>query len=69
MNMSKYARDIRKMKQSECVCTICGHKFPIARSRKQRERGHIKDLYCIVCGEVTEHKEIRQCDFLNEMIM
>ena len=34
---------------------------------KQREKGHIKDLYCPVCRETVKNLEIRHCDWLEEI--
>lgn len=33
----------------------------------QREKGHIKDLHCILCGSVTKNIEVRHCDWLEEI--
>ncbi len=49
---------------SNCICQQCGSKFPIPRIKRQREKNHVKDLYCIVCKERTPHKELRSCDFV-----
>lgn len=34
---------------------------------RQREKGHIKDLYCLECNKVTKNLEIRYCDDYLEM--
>lgn len=34
----------------------------------QREKGHVKDLYCTVCMEDVKCLEIRHCDWLEEMM-
>ena len=34
----------------------------------QREKGHVKDLYCPVCMEDVKCLEIRHCDWLEEMM-
>lgn len=34
----------------------------IQRGGKQREKGHVKDLTCLVCDEVTKNAEVRYCD-------
>lgn len=34
----------------------------------QRERGHIKDLYCLQCQEITKNIEIRYCDSFEEIV-
>jgi hypothetical protein len=49
---------------SECICQECGSKFPIPRTKKQREKNHIKTLYCTKCRERTFHVEVRECDFV-----
>ena len=41
----------------ECICTECGQKMFVPR-RRMRERGHIKDLYCISCGKITGFREL-----------
>lgn len=55
---------MRKVKISNCICMECGNEFPIPRTKKQREKGHNKDLYCIKCKKRTTHIEVRECDFL-----
>ena len=35
--------------------------------RNQREKWHIKDLYCPICNEVVKCLEIRHCDWLEEI--
>lgn len=51
--------------KSEFYCCKCGQRgIPIQRSRaRTREKGHIKDLYCVHCNQVTQHIEKRSCDF------
>lgn len=66
--MSKYARDIHKTKISNFYCTVCNHVTPLPRCRKQREKGHIKDLWCLRCKQVTQHVEVRSCDFIYENV-
>lgn len=34
----------------------------IQRGNKQREKGHIKDLYCLSCSDITKNMEVRYCD-------
>lgn len=52
---------IRKGSTSDFYCTKCGNKgIPIFRpNNKNREAGHLKKLYCLHCGEMTNHCEIR----------
>ena len=59
-------------KSSRFICLKClDWKFTyiqgIQRSH-QREKGHIKDLYCLKCQSVTKNLEIRWCDGLDEMM-
>jgi hypothetical protein len=35
--------------------------------KKQREYGHIKDLYCVYCKDTTKNIEVRFCDFYSEL--
>lgn len=51
----------RNMTISDFYCTKCGRKgIPIARKQgQQREPGHLKKLYCLACGEETNHAEVR----------
>lgn len=47
--------------RSDCECPECGHVFPIwRRIGREREFGHIKDLWCVVCKRVTKHREYRK---------
>ena len=68
--MSKYARDIHKTKISNFYCTElgCNYSIPLPRSRKQREKGHVKDVWCPKCKRVTPHVEVRACDFIYEYV-
>ena len=34
----------------------------------QREKGHIKDLYCLQCHDTTKNLEVRYCDSFDEMM-
>jgi hypothetical protein len=40
----------------------------IQRNHGQRERGHIKDLYCLYDKEETKNLEVRYCDIYSEMM-
>lgn len=48
--------------ESEFYCCKCGTKgIPIARKKgKAREAGHLKKLYCLKCGEETNHAECKE---------
>jgi hypothetical protein len=51
----------RNITTSDFYCTKCGRKgIPLARKQgQQREPGHLKRLYCLACGEETNHAEVR----------
>lgn len=53
-------------KQSRFICCQClTENFigsGIQRGSKQREKGHVKDLTCLVCNNITKNVEIRYCD-------
>lgn len=34
----------------------------------QREKNHVKDLYCLQCQTVTKNLEVRYCDSFQEMM-
>lgn len=54
-------KDPRLQKISDFYCTECGHKnYPIIRTTKEREPGHLKKLYCLYCRKETNMAEIRQ---------
>ena len=57
----KNPKDIRRMSLSDFYCTRCGNKsYPIIRRPGQnREPGHLKKLYCLICQEEVNMAEIR----------
>lgn len=44
------------------ICLECGKKgIPVPRKEHRlREKGHIKNLYCIYCKKETQHIEVRE---------
>ncbi len=50
-----------KFNQSDFYCTCCGKKgLPVQRKKGQeREKGHLKKLYCIFCNKEINHVEIK----------
>ena len=49
-----------KMTKSDFYCVICGNKgIPVIRHGAQREKGHLKKLFCLCCNKETNHAEIR----------
>ena len=55
--MSKNCKQV----QSRFFCTKCGKEgLPVYRKMGQeRKSGHLKKLYCLYCGEETNHCEIK----------
>jgi len=54
-------RRSKKFSISDMYCVECGQKnIPIPRKvGKERERGHLKKLYCVHCNKETNHCEIK----------
>lgn len=45
-------------------CEECGNTIPLPRgNHKQREKNHIKHVYCIKCKKETAHIEKREFDY------
>ena len=59
-------------KQSRFLCLKCGRTDGcvegIQRNGHEREKYHIKDLWCCYCKETTHCLEIRYKDYLPDMI-
>lgn len=69
----RHSKDVRLQKLSDFYCTQCGNKgIPILRTKKEREPGHLKKLFCLYCQKETNMVEIKQNgkytleDFLKE---
>ena len=46
------------------VCPECGKTFPLPRTKSmKRNKGHIKDLYCVYCNKEVKATEIRNGDY------
>ena len=56
-------RKVTNYKKSDFVCPKCGFVIPLPRVRRQREKGHIKDLYCPRCKKIIKTVEVRASDF------
>ncbi len=52
-------RTVRYVKDHDFYCTQCGKKgIPVCRTtRKTREAGHLKKLFCMTCNTETNHVE------------
>lgn len=59
-------------KQSRFICCKCLTEnligAGIQRGGKQREKGHVKDLTCLVCNDITKNAEVRYCDDYLEIL-
>ena len=54
----------KKYNISYFICPECNNCFPLPRSKsKKRNKGHIKDLYCIYCKKIVKTTEIRNGDY------
>lgn len=57
-------------KSSQFICLRCMELNQlgsgIQRFGRQREKWHIKDLYCLTCGSVEKNLEVRWCDDVTE---
>ena len=55
-------------KRSSFICLKCLHTgISGIQRKKQREKFHIKTLFCCKCETDTKHVEIRYCDWLKEI--
>ena len=50
---------------SQFLCPECNGIIPLPRVKRNREKGHIKDLYCPWCKTVQKTKEYK----INQLIM
>lgn len=45
------------------ICPECGNITPLPRKKSsKRNKGHIKDLFCIRCNEIVKTMEVREGD-------
>lgn len=49
-----------------CKCLQVG--IPGIQRKSQREKFHVKDLFCPHCQIETKHIEIRHCDWIEEVM-
>lgn len=55
------------MVKSELICFECGNIMPIPRQiRRQRNKYHIKDMFCFKCDNITKHIELRDGDIVKK---
>ena len=49
---------------SDMYCEKCNFKTTVPRKRgQQREKGHLKTMFCPRCKEMKRFKEVREIDF------
>lgn len=54
---------------SKCYCPVCNTVMPVPRtSARTREKNHHKNLWCPVCQKEQNMIEIRDCDFVMNML-
>lgn len=67
--MSRYKNGNPK-RQSRFICLHCMNENMIATGIQrvsQREKNHVKDMYCLHCKKVTKNIEVRHCDTYAEV--
>ena len=52
----------RSIRISDFYCKVCNAKIPLPRTRREREKYHIKDMYCPFCKEIRAFYEVRSGD-------
>ena len=53
----------QKYNISYFICPECGSSMPLPRKKsRRRDKGHVKDLYCVFCNKVVKTTEVRQGD-------
>lgn len=46
------------------ICPDCGKSLPLPRLKScKRNKGHIKDLFCVYCNKMVKTTEVRSGDF------
>ena len=57
-------------KASRFICCKCKQMNRVGEGIQRkygREKGHVKDLYCLNCDEVTKNVEVRYCDVIETL--
>ena len=61
-------RKVRGCVISNFVCQECGTVVPLPRNHgRQRENGHVKDIWCPKCKCVSKFKEVKYNQFFDEV--
>lgn len=62
----------RNNNQSTFICVKCQHtKGSLLNGifrKRLREKYHIKDSYCFICGQKTKQMEVRSCDAYEDVL-
>lgn len=54
----------RKVTYSDFYCLQCTNKITLPRKNsRQREKNHLKSIFCIHCKGYVNHYEVRDCDY------
>lgn len=54
---------------SDFYCLNCGSRLTLSRkTNSQREKYHIKDIFCCKCNDTTPHIEVRANDYAEEVL-
>lgn len=57
-------------KMSRFICLKCLNENCVGdgiQRNQQREKGHVKNLFCVYCRYVTQNIEVRHCDWIEEV--
>ena len=65
----RHRKHMHKVLISDFYCQGCGANFPLPRTGNQREKGHIKDLWCPYCKAIMKFTEVRHMDFKCNVIV
>lgn len=58
----------RNFSISTFICPECNTKFPIPRKKSnQREKGHIKDIWCPFCKDTRKMLEYKENEFIDNL--
>lgn len=69
MKVSRYKNGNPK-RQSRFICLCCMRENMLVtgiQRKQQREKEHIKDLFCLHCSCITKNIEVRYCDSYDEI--
>lgn len=50
--------DMRNVQMRLFRCEVCGAVAPASKRKGKTNPGHLKHMFCVVCGRQTEHIQI-----------